>query len=40
MGLGLLIMKLVSYAYSTNLALLAVTMGKSFMYNRKERAEN
>jgi len=37
MGLGLVIIKLVSSAYNTNLAFLAVTMGKSFTYNKKSR---
>ena len=32
-GLRLVIMKLVSSAYNTNLAFLAVILGKSFMYN-------
>jgi hypothetical protein len=36
-GLGLLIMKMVSSAYNTNLVLLAFTKGKSFMYNRKSK---
>jgi hypothetical protein len=31
-GLGLVIIKLVSSAYSTNLAFLAVTIGKYFIY--------
>jgi len=39
-GLGLVIIKLVSSAYSTDLALLAV-VGRSFNYNKKEqRAKN
>jgi hypothetical protein len=36
-GLGLVIAKLVSSAYSTNLAFSAVTLGKSFMYNKKNK---
>jgi len=36
-GLGLVIMRLVSSAYSTNLAFLAGTVGKSFIYNKKSR---
>jgi hypothetical protein len=38
-GLGLVIVKLVSSAYSTNLALLAVTVGKSFIYNKKTNGQ-
>jgi hypothetical protein len=30
-------MKLVSSAYSTNLAFLVVTVGKSFIYNKKNK---
>jgi hypothetical protein len=36
-GLGLVIMKLVLSAYSTNLAFSAVTVGKSFIYNKKSK---
>jgi hypothetical protein len=35
-GLGLVIIKLVSSANSTSLAFLAVTEGRSFMYNNKQ----
>jgi len=35
-GVGLVIMRLVSSAYNTNLAFLAATVGKSFMYNKKK----
>jgi len=31
------IMRLVSSAYSTNLAFLAIAVGKSFMYNKKSK---
>ena len=34
-GLGLVIMRLVSSAYNTNLAFLGVTLGKLFMYSKK-----
>ena len=30
-------MRLVSSAYNTNLAFLAVTVGKSFMYNKNNK---
>jgi len=36
-GLGLVVMKLISSAYSTYLAFLAVTEGKSFTYNKKSK---
>jgi hypothetical protein len=36
-GLRLVIIKLVSSAYSTYLAFLAVTVGSSFIYNKKSR---
>jgi hypothetical protein len=36
-GLGLVIMKLVSSAYNTNLAFLAVTVGKLFIYNKNNK---
>ena len=35
--LELVTMRLVSSAYNTNLAFLAVTSGKSFMYNKKAK---
>ena len=36
-GLGLVIMKLISSAYNTYLAFSAVTVGKSFTYNKKNK---
>ena len=36
-GLGLVTIKLVSSAYSTSLAFLAVTVGKPFIYTKKNR---
>ena len=35
-GLGLVIIRLVSSAYNTNLAFLTVTVSKSFMYNEEK----
>jgi len=36
-GVGLVIMGLVSSACNTNLVFLAATVGKSFMYNKKKK---
>ena len=36
-GLELVTMRLVSSAYNTNLAFLAVTSGRSFIYNNKSK---